>query len=320
MTSVALGAATATALLVAACYDVDALRGGVRPGTALDAGPFDVAAPRVPGFCEQQDGAAFCDDFDQPDDVPLEARWTGFAPIVPGVLLVGDASVSRGPGTIEPLSPPSVLRIQADSDAGVRVVGMVVTITPELGPEARALELTADLHGPELLSYLDRGIDPKVEEAGVEDPRAPFVSVAGLGTSVIDPIGATLVLSPGGLALGSGLQAEETVSTARQLVARYEYAQVLRFGWLRVVLVAGERETVMAHVGRELGVEPTCPSTSAVAAAWASVPVKRVGCIPVDARFLPLAGKPAGIVLGGSYRDAARVRLELDNVVLRVLR
>jgi hypothetical protein len=323
VTPLAVALATACVLMGAACYDVDALRGGVRPGRLIEAAAdaSDADASRAIGFCEQNDAALFCDDFDQPEDVPLTSRWNGFEPVVPGVFLVNDAGVSRGASSITPRSAPFVLRTFGDSTAKSGTVGFVVGSIPELGPEVRAVELSAAVHVPELFSYLPDGLDPREVEAGAEDPRAPSVRVLGIGASLIDPIGAALVVSPGALVLRAGVQGEgsEVLGTGNQLVARYEFKRLLGVGWLRFTIVVGERALVEPYVAKTIGSAPSCPSVLAVAVGWSSVPVGSSACIPLADRVLPLAGKASAFVLGTSFVEPARVRIELDDVLLRGL-
>jgi hypothetical protein len=326
VTPLAVALATACVLVGVACYDIDALRGGARPGLRIDASPeADAAeaadASRTPGFCEQNDAALFCDDFDQAPDVPLTARWNGFEPVVPGVFVVNDAGASRGVGSISPRSLPFVLRTFGDSVGKTATHGVVVGSIPELGPEMRAIELSAAVHVPELFSYFPGGVDPREVEAGAEDPRAPSVSVIGIGASIIDPIGATLVLSPGALLLRTGVQGAgtETLATGQQLIGRYEFKDLLSVGWLRFTIVVGERAVIEPYVTKTLRKAPSCPNVLAVAVGWSTVPAGVSACIPLDDRILPLAGKASAFVLGTSFVEPARVRVELDDVLVRVV-
>ncbi len=290
----------------------------MRPGAADVAPPPDAAeeATRQPGFCERAgDAALLCDDFDQPLDVPLEARWAGYSGVVPGFLSVGDGAVARGPGPFPALSSPYVVDFTAPATGDLRRSALLIALN-EAPANALAFEVSAGIH---LSSFDSLGETDAGGEAGAT-PSDLEVAMLGAGSTFgPDVIGAQLVLSPSSLELMSGVQSDETAGTGRGTVARFEYRQIMLVGWMRFFLVLGERDVAVAHATRATGATPACPATPAVAVAWAELPLARSACIALDARVLPLGGRPLGFVIGPSFKHAANVRVQMDDAVLRVL-
>lgn len=311
---------------VAGCYDVDALRGGPRAGAgtvdATDsvASPVHDAAP--PGFCARNaDAALFCDDFDEPLGTPLELRWTGIEGILPGILITGDAAATRATGPVEPVSWPHLLDTRAEGRESTRR-NAVLGAVREVPPQARGIVVSASLRLGAFQSGWDGGFGPK-RDGAAEPTRAnlpnPFVSVLGGGILGVDTIGATLVLSPSGLELRSGVQTTDVARTAVGLVARFEYRDVLSQGWMRLGFAFGERAVVEAYAARVTGAPPSCPAAPAIAVGWSALPIGHSACIPLDDRALPLVGRLVGIVLGPSFDEPAEVRTYYDDALMELI-
>ncbi len=311
-------AAIAAGLLLAAgvaCYDVDSLRGGVRPGAEKDAAPPapDATPPR---FCETVDAALLCDDFDDPLDVPLDRKWQGLPPTIPGVLRDGNVRLERlAPGGAGPLSPPYVLDTVIDSASLVRSSAFVAQSLGVVG--AKAVEISASIRAPELdagpPAILDAG------DGGTVERRGPAVSILGIGSVGIETIAATLELWPGALVLRSGVQTEDVSGTARAFVAESQYAPLVRASWLEVHIVIGHRDSVMARATEATGVAPQCPDTPAVAAAWGSIPRGATACITLSDRLVPFPERDVTALVSATMRERAYVHLLFDNVTVKAL-
>lgn len=314
-----------------ACYDVDGLRGGTRPGVA----PEDAAPPAVveeagaSGFCAQAgDAALFCDDFDQPLDQPFEERWKGLPPSIPGVLLNGDARVERGSGVdISPTSKPYGVAVSLDNPTQGRTSGLLTHSVGKTG--ARAAEVAVALHASELTSLFvaptdagASGVDAGADagDAAAPDPaRPPRVTVLSMGSLGPSTFGASLYLRPNALELRSGIQGSDIETTAAAQVAAFDYQSVLKVGWVTLHIAIGPRELVVQRVTEAVGVAPNCPSTKAVAAAWGSLPISRSACIAMSDALLPLEERDLTLAVGGTMDNPARVRLFYDDALLRAL-
>lgn len=319
--AITVAAASAGAVLGAsACYDVDALRGGVRPGTTSDgAGLADARPPTTDagdageGFCATAN-ATFCDDFDEPLDAPFEDRWKGLAGVFPPIFIQGSATIVRGPGTITPLSRPYGVDIELDARSGKRATAV---LTQSLGrPNVRAVELTAAIHAPTVTSDNPNAVD----DAGKR--VMPRVSLMGLGAlAATDTVGASIVLRPDSLAVQSGIQSSTLTATNYAFITTgFDYIALVSSTWLVLHLVLGEKDAVVAQVTSGAGVAPTCPETAtAVAAAWASFPFGRAACIEMPATLLPMSQRDIGFVVGPSVDDNGHVVISYDNAAAKVI-
>lgn len=311
-----------------ACYDVDALRGGERPGVGpAETGPtVGGEEAGAPGFCAQAgDAAIFCDDFDEPLDVPLEARWKGLPPSIPPVLYLGDASIARGVTDIAPTSKPYGLVVALER-LGTTRTSAVLNHAPGRSGGARAVEVSVALHASELtlLPAPDAGVtdagagDAGIKDASVGEPaRGPQVVVLSLGTVAGDFNGASLYLRPGSLELRSGTQGGATVETDVSQVAAFDYQAVLKVGWVTLRIAIGDRDAVIRRATEGAGVAPSCPAAKAVAVAWGSLPLGKSGCVAVSEAMLPLEDRELTVVVGGTTDDRSRVRLNYDDLLLR---
>ena len=307
----------ATVRVVAACYDVDALQGGVRDaGAASDVTtrePGD-AGTRPPSFCATID-ASFCDDFD--DGVPLEEKWPGLPGIFPGIVVQGDAGIDQvEPSGVAAPSSPRVLEARLESD---RRASAMLGVAVGKSPEARAFEMEASVRVDAWVSHADGGrSEQKGPDGGVL--QAPSVSVLGAGGVRIDVVGASLEVSPGALILRSGIGTESVAGTADAYVARIDYRALFQKEWMRVGLVFGERERVVARVLERTGTTVACPAVPAVAAAWTSAPEGAAACIVLATALLPLSDRELVGVVGASSNEHAHLRVHSDDVLLRGLR
>lgn len=306
--------------MAGACYDVAALQGGVRPGGTIDASPPDAEPPTValpPGFCGSfSPRALFCETFDE--DVPLTDRWNGAGGgAYPPVLVIGDSTVARVVDA-SASSPPGVLSVLADTKSHDRRGGFVINgfaVT-----DAKAVELSVSVRSPSFELYTDLGKDGGPIESGGHTVLPPVVNILAFGVVDVNSVVATLYLSRNALQLRSGLLVgSDTSATTSVLVARFDYANILRSAYVRLHVAIGPPEIVAERVAEATGAVPLCPGTAAVAAAWGSLPIGRTACVELDPRVLPLAGREVAAVVGASLDGPARVHLLYDDVAVRAL-
>lgn len=300
---------------VAACYDVDALQGGTRDaGVRADVrAPEPIEDSRPPSFCATAD-AAFCDDFD--DGIPLEEKWPGLPGLFPGIILQNEAGIDQvRPTAVAPPSAPSVLEATLESS---RRTSAMLGVSVGKSPGAHAFEMEASIRVDAWVSYVDGGVS---KQSGPDGGalQAPSISVLGAGGLRLDVVGASLEVSPGALVLRTGIGTENVAGTDDAYVGRFDYRTTFQTGWVRIGLVFGERDRVLARMLERTGKPVTCPAVAAVAAAWASHPEGAAACIYLPSELLPLSDRDLGGVVGASSNEVAHLRVHSDDVVLRVL-
>jgi hypothetical protein len=302
-----VGTAGAALGLLAACVDLGGLGGGVPP--PADA-PFDLAeaapsaeASAAARFCGAEAGALFCDDFDDVDAAP-GARWLGFLGVTPGVLLSGTGALTLG-GPYPPVSPPLTLELLVDRNPGdSRSMAMLDQI---VSSTQRGVEFAADVRQVELL---DRRAP--LDDGGTVPPLT--IALLGLGVpSATNTVGASLRLGAEQLVLVAGVQTSTTEWTSGAVIP-FGFVSAMRATWIRIHLAVGERDAVSARLTAATGASASlCPTTKAVAATWASLPLGSAACITLADDLVPLAGRSVAAVLGTTLEVPARARVQIDN-------
>lgn len=286
-----------------------------RPGLVdeADGASSDASADIEAGpvrYCEAADGSYFCEDFDDPSEVP-GSRWRGIAGIVPSPLVQGDASAQRV-ASQPASSAPSALEILAEYDTPTNTsagLGFVHAFKPGV-VASPAVELSADVRIAELDDLRDAGA--QAGDAATPSPRTSIIGVFVQSGPAAE--GALLSVSSRYIAIIAGTPLSQRPEEGAPVVADFDYVRASRVAWVRVTLVAGRRESVQRRAQEATGVAVECPDRSAVTAAWASVPIGTVTCIPAPDALGSLSTQLVGITAGLIVGEPARARFLLDSI------
>jgi hypothetical protein len=274
--------------------------------------------PGPPRFCfEAGANALFCDDFDEPGQLP-SARWHGVPNGLSSPVLVGDASL-----LIESLdyatSVPSVLEVSARREylgsAGAAL--MFETFQNPL-PKGAGVVLSLDV---QLRSFEDlEPPDAKGEPSDVgpypeilDEAKVAIASIGGFAS--VGRYASIITVSKLNVAVAEGVDQDYQKITNYTRVGAIKLEQVTQGGFARVFLATGPRERILDYVVAQRGKPLDCPPDAGyVTAGWLGALRDEGGCIPADPENAILQGKSFVVAIGAIASTASAGQLRYDTV------